>query len=63
MIRESSGDVFLYCWVDKADQLLMVVGDQGEGRGSLELVAVLLKQVLPREVNEDTTIDELELVA
>ena len=41
----------------------MVVGDQGEGRGSLELVAVLLKQVLPREVNEDTTIDELELVA
>ena len=52
-----------YCWVDKADQLLMVVEDQGEGRGSLELVAVLSKQVLPREVNEDTTIDELELVA
>ena len=63
MIRESYGDVFLYCWVDKADQLLMVVEDQGEGRGSLELAAVLLKQVLPRAVDEDTTIDELELVA
>ena len=52
-----------YCWVDKADQLLMVVEDQGQGRGSLGLVAVLSKKVLPRDVDEDTTIDELELVA